>query len=201
MRKSFIILIISFVVLVYQVIKAEEVIFTDTFDSGLSKWITNYAQLNTPIFGYTNSDFKLSEEINSSAKIESGKRMETLPFIFEPGFRYTCTLKVKTNLKFDTLQGTKIQFYGYHRHNNERTSLKYPEMEDLRWVFASEIIQTIDYNWNEITVKLVSKPLSSRAFARLQQIDFLTLIVRATENDCLIDDVVITKTPEYSMQF
>jgi len=200
MKKPLTILITSVAVLFSQALKAEEVVFTDTFDLGLSKWITNYAQLNKPTFSYTNPDFKLLEDINPSVKIESRKRIETRPFTFEPGFRYKCIIKVKTNLKFDTIQGTKIQFYGYC-WANENFSTTHPEMKDLRLVYTSEITQTVDYNWNEVVVELVNKPLSPRAFARLKEIKFLTLIVRATENDCLIDDIVITKTPDTLMQF
>ena len=193
MKKPLTILIANAAILFSQTLKAEEVIFTDTFDSGLSKWIINYDWKNNIKFTGNHKSIEITDNIT----LTQGGRIETALFKLEPGFRYKCTLKVKSSRH--TPHGTRIQFFGY-RWAPGISPTEHPKPEELRLIYKSKAHQAYNTTWNEVTLELPGVELSYEAIRHLKNVRFLTLCVW-TEEGCSIDDVVITKTHDPSMQF
>jgi hypothetical protein len=77
---------------------------------------------------------------------------------------------------------------------------EHPKPEELRLIYKSKAHQAYNTTWNEVTLELPGVELSYEAIRHLKNVRFLTLCVW-TEEGCSIDDVVITKTHDPSMQF
>lgn len=124
---------------------------------------------------------------------EGGAKMETIPFALEPGFRYKCTLDVKGG-------PSRVYFAGYRWAPGVRPNGQ-PALQDLRMIYKSKAANTeAAPEWTSVSLEFPGVALSPDAIKHLKQVRFLTLFVWFMKEGS-VDNIVVTKTPDPSVQF
>lgn len=124
---------------------------------------------------------------------DGGAKMETLPFVLEPGFRYKCTLDVKGG-------ASRVYFAGYRWAPGVRPNDQ-PSIQELRMIYKSKAANTPPASdWTTVSLEFPGVALSPDAIKHLKQVRFMTLYVWFM-NSGSVDNIVVTKTPDPSVQF
>jgi len=126
-----------------------------------------------------------------TATSDAGAKMECRPIPFEPGYRYTCTMKIRGG-------PSRIYFAGYKWKPGIRPH-EDPELGELRTLYKSKAYTGAAKGWETITLKLPGVEMSELAYKHLSPVRFITLYVW-TLGALDIDDVVITRTEDRSLK-
>jgi hypothetical protein len=162
---------------------------TDYEWSGNSYYVANKAAISTG----TEAGRGSVVQLKPPAADAGGAKMETIPFVLEPGFRYKCTLEVKGG-------PSRVYFAGYRWAPGVRP-IDQPAISDLRMIYKSKAANTpAAGDWTKVTLEFPGVDLSADAIKHLKQVRFMTLYVWFM-NTGSVDNIVVTKTPDPSVQF
>ena len=200
------------ITLVASLLHAAEPPLTFNFDDGANPptgWITDYEWSGNTY--YIENKFQITTgaapgkgqvvHLKPDAKYQSkspmpgegGAKMETLPFILEPGFRYKCSLDVKGG-------PSRVYFAGYRWAPGVRP-YDNPDIKDLRMIYKSKAADTNkSSDWQRVSLEFPGVTLSEQALKHLSYVRFLTLYVWFMHEGS-IDNVEITKIPDPSVKF
>lgn len=170
---------------------------TDYEWSGNSYYVQNKMQVATGLEAGHGSVVHLQPDAKYQAGSpmpgEGGAKMETIPFVLEPGFRYKCTLEVKGG-------PSRVYFAGYRWAPGVRPNDQ-PAIPDLRMIYKSKASNTPPASdWTKVTLEFPGVDLSADAIKHLKQVRFMTLYVWFMKAGS-VDNIVVTKTPDPSVQF
>ena len=186
---------------------ADAPFLTFDFDNGTNPptgWITDYEWSGNTY--YVENKFQIttgggSVHLKPDAKYQSkspmpgegGAKMETIPFVFEPGYSYSCSLDVKGG-------PSRVYFAGYRWAPGVRP-YDNPELKDLRMIYKSKAANTeASSGWTRVTLDFPGVTLSEQAIKHLKYVRFATLYVWFMKEGS-IDNVVISKKPDPSLNF
>mgnify|MGYP003893674971 FL=1 len=162
---------------------------TDYEWSGNSNYVANKAAISTGTEAGRGSVVQLKPPKPDAG----GAKMETIPFVLEPGFRYKCTLEVKGG-------PSRVYFAGYRWAPGVRPNDQ-PAIPDLRMIYKSKAANTpAAGDWKKVTLEFPGVALSPDAIKHLKQVRFMTLYVWFM-NTGSVDNIVVTKIPDPSVQF
>lgn len=162
---------------------------TDYEWTGNSNYVANKAAVTVK----TEADHGSVVQLKPPAPDGGGAKMETIPFVLEPGFRYKCTLDVKGG-------PSRVYFAGYRWAPGVRPN-DIPAMQDLRMIYKSKAANTPPAaDWTSVSLEFPGVELSADALKHLKQVRFMTLYVWLM-NTGSVDNIVVTKTPDPSVQF
>ena len=174
------------------------------FDDGANPptgWFTDYEWSgNSYYIGNKNAVSVLTQpgrgsvvQLKPPKPDDGGAKMETIPFVVEPGFRYKCTLDVKGG-------PARVYFAGYRWAPGVRPNDQ-PAIQDLRMIYKSKAANTpLAADWTSVSLEFPGVELSADALKHLKQVRFMTLYVWFM-NTGSVDNIVVTKTPDPSVQF
>jgi hypothetical protein len=162
---------------------------TDYEWSGNSNYVANKAAISTG----TEAGRGIVVQLKPPKPDAGGAKMETIPFVLEPGFRYKCTLEVKGG-------PSRVYFAGYRWAPGVRPNDQ-PAIPDLRMIYKSKAANTpAAGDWKKVTLEFPGVALSPDAIKHLKQVRFMTLYVWFM-NTGSVDNIVVTKIPDPSVQF
>ena len=162
---------------------------TDYEWTGNSYYVANKAAVTV----ITEADHGSVVQLKPPAPDAGGAKMETIPFVLEPGFRYKCTLDVKGG-------PSRVYFAGYRWAPGVRPN-DIPAIQDLRMIYKSKAANTpLAAVWTSVSLEFPGVELSADALKHLKQVRFMTLYVWLM-NTGSVDNIVVTKTPDPSVQF
>jgi hypothetical protein len=163
----------------------------------LKGWVTDYAWAGNS--NYMGNKDHITAGTDGSRKVakfgdagNAGVKMESRAFPLEPGYKYTCTLDIKSG-------GYRIYLAGYqwapgtHPHDK-------PELGELRMVYQSKTSQGASEAWKHEKMELPGITLSSAAIEHLKKVRFLTVYIYMLKPGA-VSNVVVTKTPDPTMKF
>jgi hypothetical protein len=160
---------------------------TDYEWTGNSNYVGNKAHVSIA------SDGARKTAVKMDSPGETGVKMESRPFPFEPGFRYTGAVDVKGG-------GYRIYFGGYkwapgiHPHDN-------PELSELRMIYMSKAVQAESPGaWKQEKIELPGVKLSAEALAHLKDIRFLTFYIWFNKPG-FVDNASVTKVADPTLKF
>jgi hypothetical protein len=192
--------------LAFSALRADETVtlVKSDFDDGANPptgWITDYEWSGNSYYVANKAAVTIGTEAGHGSIVHltppapdaGGAKMETIPFVLEPGFRYKCTLEVKGG-------PSRIYFAGYRWAPGVRPTDS-PAIQDLRMIYKSKAANTpAAPNWTSVSLEFPGVALSADALKHLQQVRFMTLYVWLM-NSGSVDNIVVTKTPDPSVQF
>ncbi|MFZ9920229.1 MAG: hypothetical protein ACO3GO_01040 [Terrimicrobiaceae bacterium] len=190
----------------------ETTLLKSNFDDGANPptgWITDYEWTGNSYYVQNKMQVTIGVEAGHGSVVhfqpdakyqagspmpgEGGAKMESLPFALEPGFRYKCTLDIKGG-------PSRIYFSGYQWAPGVRPS-ETVRLEDLRQAYKSKATSTDKTaEWTTVTCEFPGVALSPAAVKALSRVRFLTLYVWFMKPGS-VDNIVITKVPDPSVQF
>ncbi len=164
----------------------------------LKGWITDYAFTNNKHYVGNKEHVSITTEgirknvVHLGSAGDAGVKMECRAFPLEPGFKYTCTLDIKSG-------GYRLYFAGYQFTPGVRPH-ENPELSELRMVYQSKAAVGSSEAWKQETIELPGVKLSSQAIEHLKKVRFLTVYIWMLKPG-MVDNVTVTKVPDPSMKF
>lgn len=174
------------------------------FDDGANPpagWITDYEWTGNSYYVANKDAVTIQSEPGRGSVVQlkppkaddGGAKMETIPFVIEPGYRYKCSFDVKGG-------PSRVYFAGYRWAPGVRPSDQ-PDIKNLRMIYKSKAANTpLSPDWTHVSLEFPGVELSADALKHLKQVRFMTLFVWLM-NTGSVDNIVVTKSPDPSVQF
>lgn len=163
----------------------------------LKGWITDYAFTGNRHYVGNKQHISIVTDgarknvVKFGSAGDAGVKMESVPFPFEPGFKYVCNLDIKG--------GYRLYFAGYQWAPGVKPHVN-PELGELRMVYQSKATTGTSEVWKQEQLELPGVALSPQALAHLKKVRFLTVyIYMGTPGS--VDNVTLTKVADPSMKF
>jgi hypothetical protein len=174
----------------------ERLVENGTFDhkeNPLAGWITDYAWTGNSNYLDNKSrvvPFNGTVKFDPKTEAAEGAKMECVPIVFEPGYRYSARLDVQGG-------PYRVYFAGYKWEPGIRPHDK-PELGELRMIYKSKV--AAGEGRARLDLSLPGVDLSSLAKKHLKEVRFITLYVWFM-NDGYVDNVIVERVPDPSMEF
>ena len=171
--------------------------FDDPSDP-LKGWVVDYAFTGNSNYVGNKAHISVTTEgtrknvVQFGSAGDGGVKMECRAFPIEPGYKYTCTLDVKGG-------GYRIYFAGYQFAPGVRPH-ENPELGEMRMIYQSKAAVGSGADWKQEKIELPGVKLSSQAIEHLRKVRYLTVYIWMVKPGA-VDNVVLTKTPDPSMNF
>lgn len=171
--------------------------FDDPSDP-LKGWVVDYAFTGNSHYSGNKSRVSIANEgarknvVQFGSNGDAGVKMECRSFPIEPGFRYTCTLDIKSG-------GYRIYFAGYQFTPGVRPH-ENPDLGELRMVYQSKAAVGSCAEWKQERIELPGVALSPQAIEHLRKVRQLTVYIWMAKPG-MVDNVVVTKTADLTMNF
>ena len=160
-------------------------------------WVTDYAWTGNQNYAENKNHLTLATDegrkcVNFAKNGDGGTKMETLPILFEPGFKYSCDIDIKGT-------ACRVYFAGYqwlpgiHPHDN-------PALTELRKIYQSKAAIVSSPTWINAHLELPGVVLSDDAKAHLSKIRYLTLYIWML-NGGAVSHVTVKKIADPTMAF
>lgn len=174
--------------------------FNGSFDNPedpLKGWTYDYRWLNNS--HYMANHEKVSAQAREGAAVkvvkmtstsDAGVKLECKPIVFEPGYRYSCRMKIKGG-------PCRIYFAG-HKWKPGIRPHDHPEMGELRTIYKSKAYADTESGWKTIALELPGVKASPASISHLKKVRFVTLYIWTLE-ELHVDDVQIIKVKDPRM--
>jgi hypothetical protein len=179
----------------------QSLIQNGTFDDPsdpLKGWVVDYAFTGNSHYVTNKSRISIASEgerknvVQFGANGDAGVKMECRSFPLEPGFRYTCTLDIKSG-------AYRLYFAGYQFTPGVRPH-ENPDLGELRMVYQSKAAVGSSADWKQEKIELPGVALSPQAIDHLKKVRQLTVYIWMAKPG-MVDNVVLTKTADPAMKF
>ena len=123
---------------------------------------------------------------------DAGAKMESIPLVFEEGYRYRCALDIKSPMY-------RVYFAGYKWQPGIRPH-EAPELGELRLIYKSKATSGSSKDWETIRLELPGVELSAQAKSHLAHVRFVTLYIWMAK-DGYVDNVHVERVPDETVKF
>lgn len=164
-------------------------------------WVIDYAWTgnqnyirNKELISLEASEAGQSNVLRILPRTDAGAKFETIPIVFEPGYRYFADFKVKGG-------PWRIYFAGYRWKPGVRPHDN-PTLGELRMVYRSNAWTESVSGWTNVTIEIPGVDLTPAATRHLQTVRFVTVFFYYLNHTApgFVNDVRVRKVADPSLQ-